>query len=568
MEPLTIVGLISEFFKQNKVLLVYYIGFLSIVSIKDIGVPHLFGQLVKAIQTGTSLLQPMVLLFALTVVIQAGHMLIEYLEVENSPKLQEFLRQKLMHFLMDKINTNHQELETGKIMAKLMRIPHAIYHFINQWRYTYIPIGIFSCAATVYFSLQNLYLGIVLCILLLICISTLLVAVHFCYNHSYMSEQSITMLFERVDDVLRNISTVTNAATEENELRDLRRHEHRYKKNITNALVCSMKVRSIIIPFNLLYFAFFISFCYTQVQHGKMDPSQFVALVIILFKVFGNVWDISYSINDTAARYGMIKESLELFNKFSSVRSISYDDNAHGYGFHESEDIQQGHNLDGIMLKNLGFRYNNKIVFLNLNVHFPLKHVTAIKGRNGSGKSTLLKILLKQMLPSFGEVYLNGTPYKALEPRYVRELMGYVGQTPILFDRSVYENITYGLPKDKVGVAVVEEVVSKFGLRPFVESLPNGLETRSGKHGSNLSGGQKQLILLIKLLVQDPPFVLLDEPTSALDDNMKELFYKILRQVFVDRTVIVVSHDEAILAHVDFVYNINSREMTKMYFNS
>lgn len=196
-----------------------------------------------------------------------------------------------------------------------------------------------------------------------------------------------------------------------------------------------------------------------------------------------------------------------------------------------------------VRLENVNFSYfgSKRATLQNVSLNFAVGERTALLGQNGSGKTTVLRLILRHAIPQSGEVYIFGKPYSAHSPRAIRDQIAYANQFPILFDRSIYENIAY--PKPRLRRAQIEAIIAQAGLSEFYARFPRGLDTRVGRHGASLSGGQRQIVQLTRILVQDAPIVVLDEITSAVDDAHETMIANLILSAFSGKTVIIVSHD-------------------------
>lgn len=170
----------------------------------------------------------------------------------------------------------------------------------------------------------------------------------------------------------------------------------------------------------------------------------------------------------------------------------------------------------------------------------------AILGKNGSGKSTLLNALAGTLLAQRGQLQLDNVSINHIDPADVRRDIGILGQEASLFHGTIHENITLGAPS-----ASDEEVLwalQMSGASSFVNKLPTGLGYLIQEGGFGLSGGQKQSLLLSRMLIRQPNVLLLDEPTAALDESTERKFIQSLQDWCADRTVIVATHRTNILA--------------------
>ncbi|XP_041079715.1 ATP-binding cassette sub-family B member 9 isoform X2 [Polyodon spathula] len=177
--------------------------------------------------------------------------------------------------------------------------------------------------------------------------------------------------------------------------------------------------------------------------------------------------------------------------------------------------------------------------------------VTALVGPSGSGKSSCVSLLEHFYRAQTGQVLLDGNPIEEYDHRYLHTKVSLVGQEPVLFARSVQENIAYGLTD-----CSLEEVIQasmKANAHGFITELPGGYSTDAGEKGTQLSGGQKQRVAIARALVRSPQVLILDEATSALDAESEHIVQQALNGIMQDRTVLVIAHR---LSTVEKAHNI------------
>jgi ABC-type multidrug transport system fused ATPase/permease subunit len=146
-------------------------------------------------------------------------------------------------------------------------------------------------------------------------------------------------------------------------------------------------------------------------------------------------------------------------------------------------------------------------------VRFETGQRTALVGNVGSGKTTILRLLLGLYTPTTGDVYYDGLWYSQSDLSRVRRAIGYIPQHPMLFDSTVLENVLYG-SEDRVSPAEAVAMLEETGL---LLQLSQGADTNVGKGGQRLSGGQRQMVWCIRVLLQNPPVLVMDEPTASMD---------------------------------------------------
>ena len=170
-------------------------------------------------------------------------------------------------------------------------------------------------------------------------------------------------------------------------------------------------------------------------------------------------------------------------------------------------------------------------------------------GASGSGKTTLTKLLLRFADIDSGKITIDGQDISEVTQASLRAKIAYVPQEPLLFHRSVRENIAYGRPD--VTDAEIEEAAKKAGAYDFIVGLKDGFDTMVGERGIKLSGGQRQRVAIARAILKDAPILVLDEATSALDSESEALIQKSLKTLMENRTSIVIAHRLSTIAKLD-----------------
>ncbi|WP_343230030.1 lipid A export permease/ATP-binding protein MsbA [Rhodanobacter sp. DHG33] len=176
-----------------------------------------------------------------------------------------------------------------------------------------------------------------------------------------------------------------------------------------------------------------------------------------------------------------------------------------------------------------------------VNLHCAPGTVTALVGRSGSGKSSLVSLLPRFNELSDGRIVLDGENYEDYTLASLRKQIAWVGQSVVLFDDTVANNIAYG---ELAGASEAEIVAAAEAANAmeFIERLPKGIHTHIGERGNTLSGGQRQRIAIARAILKNAPILVLDEATSALDTESERLIQQALQKLMRDRTTLVIAH--------------------------
>jgi ATP-binding cassette subfamily B protein len=202
-----------------------------------------------------------------------------------------------------------------------------------------------------------------------------------------------------------------------------------------------------------------------------------------------------------------------------------------------------------IAIKNMSFAHDKLPLFENISLTIQQGEKIGLVGHSGSGKTTLTKLLLRFKDVNDGTIEINGVDIRKVTQNDLRDVIAYVPQEPLLFHRSLAENIAYGKLH-----ATKNEIISaakKAHAHTFIEQLAEGYDTLVGERGVKLSGGQKQRIAIARAMLKDAPILLLDEATSALDSESELAIQDALWKLMKDKTAIVIAHRLSTIQKMD-----------------
>ncbi|XP_003701514.2 multi drug resistance 49 isoform X1 [Megachile rotundata] len=230
--------------------------------------------------------------------------------------------------------------------------------------------------------------------------------------------------------------------------------------------------------------------------------------------------------------------------------------------------------------KDLDWKAEGLIQYSKVEFHYPTRpemtilqglnlivkpgQMVALVGQSGCGKSTCIQLLQRLYDPLSGTVTMDRRDISSVSLRNLRSQLGVVGQEPVLFDRTIAENIAYGDNSRVVTMDEVIEAAKKSNIHSFVSSLPLGYDTRLGSKGTQLSGGQKQRIAIARALVRNPRVLLLDEATSALDTQSEQVVQAALDKAMEGRTCITIAHRLATIRNADVICVLEKGTVAEM----
>ncbi|XP_074916205.1 ABC-type oligopeptide transporter ABCB9 isoform X4 [Chelonoidis abingdonii] len=267
-------------------------------------------------------------------------------------------------------------------------------------------------------------------------------------------------------------------------------------------------------------------------------------IIMLVSDLYGKYYKkLSKEVQNALAKANNTAE--ETISAMKTVRSFASEDmEANVYW----EKLQQVYKLN--KKEALAYTY---YVWSSGNVSFTLYpgKVTALVGPSGSGKSSCVNILENFYPLQDGQVLLDGQPVNMYDHKYLHSVISLVSQEPVLFARSIEENISYGLTS--VSFESVVQAAQKANAHAFITELQDGYNTEAGEKGAQLSGGQKQRVAIARALIRAPPILILDEATSALDAESEHTIQQAIYGDLQNHTVLVIAHR---LSTVEKAHNI------------
>lgn len=281
-------------------------------------------------------------------------------------------------------------------------------------------------------------------------------------------------------------------------------------------------------------------------DHATIDASTFIYYLVIFYSIINPSKDLS------KASYG-IRRGLASLERIDAVLNTKSN-------ILEPEQPEPVIFNKSIQIDHLSFRYQpDREVLRDICLTIPKGKTIALVGQSGSGKTTLTDLVPRFYDPQQGRITVDGTDIRRFLTRDLRALMGIVCQEPVLFNDTVYNNITFGVdtslpaPNGMSWDEAVEQAAKIANAHEFICAMPEGYQTSIGDRGSRLSGGQRQRLSIARAILKNPPILILDEATSALDSESEKLVQEALEHLMKDRTTLVVAHRLSTIKHADLI---------------
>ncbi len=269
---------------------------------------------------------------------------------------------------------------------------------------------------------------------------------------------------------------------------------------------------------------------------GTVTSGDFVLVLTLLLSLSGTLVFIGSSMNQFIRVYGEVEEGLaEVLLPYEIVDG----DTA------QKLTVKNGE----VLWNNVTFRYGDNTVFDAFNLTIKEGERIGLVGQSGAGKTTFVSLMLREHDLTGGAISIDGQNIAEVTQDSLREHIAVVPQEPMLFHRSIKDNIAYGKPD-----ATMEEIIAvakKAEAHDFITVLSEGYDTLVGERGVKLSGGQKQRIAIARAMLKNAPILILDEATSALDSESEVAIQKALHELMEGKTVIAIAHRLSTLREMD-----------------
>ena len=572
-----ILGFILDFFKQNILWVVITIVVLFVTTpLEMIILSNLFSDLTISINKldysySINILWKIAGLYTILDVI---YVINSYYDKISYPKLEKFIRFKLIDVIFKNIEVNYDDENMSNIILKLLQIPNTTVTCTQSFIYWIVTFAITVISILSYILYINVEIGGILIILFsLFCITYYYVLMKV-KTKSAEREKEEKVLMTHVDDVLSNSLSVIACKKIDDEKEYLENKHVIYDEKFEEQMWYSSKgiyLFSFIVTVILVVYVYIILRFYQAKKITSQDTIKLV--IIILFFIRYLKTTINRTVHNVISYGKLIESEKNIKNILNKTVRNGTKKNITITGDIEFRNVSFEYNSQDPKVVNASKANNptneedplaNKEKQKSLdNVSFKIKTLDriAIIGTNGSGKSTIIKLIMGYYNVSSGQILHNGVNVLDINREYLRSKIAIINQKVVLFNRSIIDNICYGnnIPKEKV-----KQILKNLHIVRVFKNQPQGLETLAGLHGSALSGGQKQIIYLLRCYLSNKPIIIMDEPTAAVDSTHKKYIMRMIDEMAKKSTLIVVTHDVEYAASFPTKIYIESGKIVKI----
>ncbi|MCY9695861.1 ABC transporter ATP-binding protein [Paenibacillus alginolyticus] len=540
----TVLKKLAWFFRMNWIRYTIAIGLLIIVGIIDVIPPKLIGYAIDGIHMGTLTGSKLIQLLAFWgALIVAGYGLSYvwlYQLFGGAFVLERILRSRLMRQLLRMTPTFYERNRTGDLMARATNDLQAVSTTAGFGILTFVDSTLFMLTIL---SMMGFFISWKLTFASIIPLPIMAVAITIyggrIHERFLLAQNAFGQMNDRVLETIAGVRVIRAFVQEKASEQSFKTMtDDVYRKNIAVAVIDALFEPTVKI---LVGISYLIGLCYGGylVFHSELTLGELVSFNTFLGML---IWPM-FAIGELMNIMQRGNASLDRVNETL------------GYKPDVKEDPKATTLLlpNSISFKDVTFRYPSSSIdnLVNINFHLQRGQTLGIVGRTGSGKSTLLKQLLREYPLGQGAIVISETPIEKLTIDTLHGWIGYVPQEPILFSKTVKENIMFGRSQ-----GTEEELIQALELAAFrkdVEFLPEGLQTLVGEKGVALSGGQKQRVSIARALYVDPEILMLDDALSAVDAKTEAEIIRGIRSERAGKTTLITTHRLSAVQHADWI---------------
>lgn len=534
---------VKDFLRQHKQDVTKYI-FLSVAApIGEVVLPHFYGKVIDNLshhppaEAFSANKSNMAIILGLWLASQAMGSWADTIDTQFVPKMTLYFRDDMVAKILKFHEQKSDDPEIGDLLSKIIRLPTIIKNLFYQIRTYIIPTLLILLFATMYMFYINTELGLFMVAGLIVFGITLYKFIQESIIENEDTTQKFDALHEEIIDILTNSSNIHNSDMLAEELIRLTERQEPFNESLKNSIYRISLFKRV---FSSAYFAIFTTLSgYTMklYSENKIDIAATSSVLIVLLFIIINLTDISNGIRD------FIFNVSGLINIQNFMKKMS-----------ETDKENSVETFEPLILKNNSIELVNAtistdagvVIVKNLSIHIPQNKCSILKGPVGFGKSTIMKAILKNKKLVDGDILIGGQSIKTIPCTEIKKYISYVPQNPILFNRSILDNIVYGTS------GIESDVISLLSKYKITEIKPGDLHRIAGKNGNSLSGGQKQIVLILRFLLKKSPIIMLDEPTSNLSPQLKANIIRMLKSINDGtRTILIITHDDSVVSLAD-----------------
>jgi len=534
MEFLSIYSILVSFMKKNTLIFViYFLITILLYPFHYIIIPKYYGMVINSFKDKSkSFVYFVKMLLGAYVLCWILEMCLYKTQSVIFPDFAEYTTGSIFEFIIDHYELDFENIHTGEILSKIIRMPGVLADCLQTFGVEFIrELFVSITAVYTYYSVSTLTMSVYIGYAIFY-----YVFVYFLFKYllgfDIEKNKAQDKMYECLVDCFNNFSSIYAFNQQPQEKQ--RFYDYIFKDYKERVIMSWSKYLNAASLWGGVTVSLFVSLnylIYYEYTQKKIDAETLISTFIVTFSIIRLYEKAVNNADRYSDIYGKVLDTENFFNEISR-----YNMNAN------KKNINRFKNGD-IVFKGVYHKYKNQFVLENIDIHIEKGEKVAFVGQIGSGKTTLIKLLLGFQILNMGKITIGQIDVNHISNTQLRENIFYIPQKPKLFNRTLYENITYGIEKkpSKESILLLLDDLKLQDIRTVFE---HKMEQSVGVEGNELSGGQRQIVWLLRAFYRQAPVLVLDEPTAALDPATKILVMDIIKRINIGKTVIIVSHDQ------------------------
>jgi ABC-type multidrug transport system fused ATPase/permease subunit len=545
--------LLSFLGEYKLTIIVYIICTILAFPLESIVVPQIYSHFFEILNSKTKIdvfIKYFIIITVILLVVNISNSTTTYIESYMIPNLNEYVINYIFKNLLYKYENSYGDIELGKIIMRINTIPQYLKSVVTDFCIWIFPRTLAIIAINIYFFVLSWKLGLVSIILVFL----FFIINYYCFNVCLPYSNERHILFEKknqdTQDKLSNSYSIYSTGSLNKEIFNYEKNTNIYTSKFKENLYCLFKATTFTSLLIVLLFVFLNSTAVYLFMKKELSFTNLIAVFITIIYYTPCIITINSTVPDLAQYYGALTavDSFmeELYKINMNNKNIKRND----------KKILLNIDKGNIIINNLTFGYkNNENIFNNFYLTIKENEKIAIIGESGNGKSTLIKLIMGYYKVNNDMIYIDNTDINNYSLNDLRKQISYVNQNNKLFNMSIMENIQYG---NNVSRDEIINLCYEIKVDNIFKNLKNSYDTIAGIEGNNLSGGQRQIIHILRCICQKNKIVILDEPTSAMDKSNTINVINAIKKLSKNSTLILITHDDNILSLVNRIITIDA----------
>jgi ABC-type multidrug transport system fused ATPase/permease subunit len=540
--------LYTAFLKDNWKSYVLYLITLISLPLQSVAMPHYYGEVINSLKDENLAKSKHLfgVLLGIWVLIQGFSIGISFVDNYIWPKFHAYIRQFFFDLIVNRYNQNYQELKIGIILTKLIKLPWILDDISNQIQRFLLTNCILIVSNFVYlfrhhYSLGFMYLG---------CVGVVFIMARLYFNTCNANIKKVEHLYdechEEIEDTLQNLLSIYTARKIPDEKQRIADINEKTRGEQYISGICNRKFRIYFSIINIFLFLALNYVAYRLFLHKKITVASLVSIFILNYTILGSLMGLFESSKD----FMSLRSHIELIEKF--INELPKDETNS-----KNKKIPNPETLD-IVFKDVDYKPATSDVKIldKFNLRLYPRQKVGIVGHSGSSKTSVVNLITRMKNFQSGNIFINGVPIRDIDIDDLRKHIVYIPQHPKLFNRTLEENLTYGLPKE-ITVEVIFKFMRENGFVELEKVFRKRLHEKVGKTGESFSGGQRAIIWFLRAIMKDSSLVICDEPLSSLDKDSAKYVTRMLEVIGKKCGIIIITHNLTITENLDRIITMD-----------